>query len=55
MLEMFGLKKPFPKMMVPKAMYNKVVARSRLESKMLALKNRSNCPIAIKVPPSRMQ
>ena len=42
MLEILGLKNPFPKMMIPNATYNNILANSRSEPNILALKNNNN-------------
>ncbi len=50
--EIFGLKKPFPKIMINKAIHMNILALPILESKVEALINNKNCPIAISVPPN---
>ena len=55
MEEMFGLKNPFPKMMIPKADHIRVFANPRFVENTLALANNNNCPIAIIPPPSMIQ
>ena len=54
-LEIFGLKNPFPKIIIPKAVHINVVAKLILLPKTLALKNNINCPIAIIKPPNKIQ
>jgi hypothetical protein len=52
---MFGLKNPFPKIIIPNADHINVVAKDRFVPKTLALKNKRNCPTAIIKPPKRIQ
>ena len=40
--DIFGLKKPFPKIIIPKADHNSVFAKLKFEPKTLALKNNKN-------------
>jgi hypothetical protein len=54
-LEIFGLKKPFPKTIIPKAAHINVVAKLMFEPNILALKNKKNWPIAIIKPPRIIQ
>jgi hypothetical protein len=49
---MFGLKNPLPKIIINKATHIKILALLMLESKVEALINNKNCPIAIKAPPN---
>ena len=52
--EIFGLKKPFPKMIINNAIHINIFALPILVSKVEALINNKNCPIAISVPPNIM-
>ena len=53
--EIFGLKNPLPKTIIPKAVHNKIFAKPKFVLKMLALKNNIICPTAIMAPPSMIQ
>ena len=53
--EIFGLKKPLPKIIIPNANHINVVAKDKLLGKIVALVNNNICPIAIIDPPNKIQ
>ena len=53
--EIFGLKKPLPKMIIPNADHINILAKLKFVPKTEALKNNKNCPTAIIKPPSKIQ
>ncbi len=54
-LDILGLKNPFPKIIIPNAIHIKFVGNPILVPKILALAKRNNWPVAIINPPSIIQ